>query len=93
MRYAIAGQQGIQTVFVYVTDQWYQPVQGAVVKMIVHYQSGDQRYEFEPTKASGFTQRSFEILPAPPGQRVMIDVTVTHGDLTATTQTAFVPWC
>jgi len=92
VRHAVAELQGIQTVFVYVTDQWYQPVQGAAVEMTVHYQSGDQRYEFEPTKVSGFTRRGFEILPAPPGQRVMIDVTVTRGDLTATTQTSFVPW-
>jgi len=92
VRYAVIGRVGVQTVFVYVTDQQQQPVHGAAVRMTVHYQSGDQRYEFEPTNASGFTRYSFDILPSAPGQKVMIDVTVTHDDLTATTQTFFLPW-
>nr|HID12408.1 hypothetical protein [Anaerolineae bacterium] len=92
VRYVITGRQGVQTVFVYVTDQRQQPVQGVSVSMVVHYQSGDQRYEFKPTNASGFTRRSFDILPSPPGHKVVIDVTMTYGDLTATTQTFFLPW-
>jgi len=92
VRYVITGRQGIQTVFVYVTDQQHRPVQGAAVRMTVHYQSGDQRYEFEPTNASGFTRRSFDIAMSPPGRKVVIDVTVTYGNLTATTQTFFLPW-
>ena len=92
VRYVITGRQGVQTVFVYVNNQQQQPVEGAAVKMTVHYQSGDQRYEFEPTNVSGFTQRCFNILPAPPGQKIVIDVTVTYGNVTATTQTFFLPW-
>ena len=92
VRYVITGRQGTQTVFVYVTDQRQQPVQGAAVRMTVHYQSADQRYEFEPTNASGFTRRGFEISLSPPGQKVVIDLTVTYGGLTATTQTFFLPW-
>jgi len=92
VRYAVTGRQGVQTVFVYVTDQWCQPVQGAAVKMTVHYQSSDQHYEFNPTNASGFTRHGFDILLSPPGQKVVIDATVTYGDLTATTQTLFLPW-
>lgn len=92
VRYAITGRQGVQTVFVYVNDQQQQPLQGAAVRMVVHYQSGDQAYEFKPTNASGFTRRNFDLSPSLPGQKVVIDVTVTHGDLTATTQTFFLPW-
>ncbi|MBU0703608.1 MAG: hypothetical protein KKC18_07050 [Chloroflexi bacterium] len=92
VRYAITGRQGTQTVFVYVNDQQNQPVKGASVKMIVHYQSGDQQYDFEPTNASGFTKRSFEIQSSPPGQKVVIDVIITYGDFTSTTQTFFLPW-
>lgn len=92
VRYAITGRQGTQTVFVYVNDQQHQPIKGADVKMIVHYQSGDQRYDFEPTNESGFARRSFEIQSSPPGQKVVIDVTVTYGDFTSTTQTFFLPW-
>ncbi|MFQ6101616.1 MAG: LGFP repeat-containing protein [Anaerolineae bacterium] len=92
VRYVITGRQGTQTVFVYVNDQRQQPVEGAAVRVIVHYQSGDQSYEFAPTNGSGFTRLSFEILQSSPGQRVVIDVTVTYGSLTATTQTFFLPW-
>ncbi|MFQ6101071.1 MAG: LGFP repeat-containing protein [Anaerolineae bacterium] len=92
VRYVIIGREGTQTVFVYVTDQWQQPVQGAAVKMVIHYPSGDQWYEFRPTNASGFTRYGFDLLPSPPGRRVVIDVTVTYGGLTATTQAFFIPW-
>jgi len=93
VRYVITGREGGQTVFVYVTDQRQQPVQGAAVKIVVHYQSGDQIYEgLNPTNASGFTSHHFDILPTSPGQKVVIDVTVTYGNLTGTTQTFFLPW-
>jgi len=98
VRNVITGREGSQAVFVYVIDQQQHPVHGAAVKMVVHYQSGDQYYEFEPTNASGFTNFSFDILPAPPGRKVVIDVTVTYYDdlvsttSTGTTQTFFLPW-
>ncbi len=92
VRYAITGQQGTQTVFVYVNDQRHEPLQGAAVAVVIHYQSGDQSCEFDTTNARGFTLCSFDILRPPPGQRVVIDVTVTHSGLTATTQTSFLPW-
>ena len=93
VRYIITGQQGAQTVFVYVNDQQQQPVEGAAVKMVVNYQSGDQQhYEFAPTNESGFTRQSFDILQSSPGQRVVIDVIVAYEDMTATTQTFFLPW-
>ena len=92
MRYAITGRQGTQTVFVYVNNQQNQPVKGASVRMIVHYQSGDQQYDFNPTSESGFTKHSFDIQSSPPGQKVVIDVIITYGGLTSTTQTFFLPW-
>lgn len=92
VRYAITGRQGTQTVFVYVNNQQSEPIKGASVRMIVHYQSGDQQYDFDPTNESGFTKRSFEIQSSPPGQKVVIDVIITYGGLTSTTQTFFLPW-
>jgi len=92
VRHIITGQEGVQTVFVYVVDQWQQPVEGAAVRMVVHYQSNDRRYEFAPSDKSGFTRHNFDILSAPPGRRVVIDVTATHGNLTGATQTFFLPW-
>jgi hypothetical protein len=93
VRYAITGQRGVQTVFVYVNDQHRRPIQDATVEMDVHYPVGDRHYEFEPTNASGFTWHRFEILPSsPPGKEVVIDVTVTYNGQAATTQTSFRPW-
>ncbi len=92
VRYAITGQHGTQTVFVYVNDQQHRPIRGADVKMVVHYQSGDHRYDFKTTNESGFAKCSFEIQSSPPGQKVVIDVTVTYRDFTSTTQTFFLPW-
>ncbi len=92
VRYAITGRQGGQTIFVYVNDQQQQPVQGANAEAIIHYPSGDQRCDLSTTDASGFTKCSFDITESPPGKRVVIDVTVTYNDLTATTQTFFLPW-
>jgi len=98
VRNVITGRQGVQTVFVYITDQFQEPVQGAAVSAVIHYQSGDAPVDFTPTNASGFTSASFEILPSTPGRRVVVDVTVTYIDgpsnttLTDTTQTFFLPW-
>lgn len=92
VRYAIIEREGTQTVFVYVNDQAHHPVEGAVVKMVIHYQSGDQLHEFEPTNASGFTRGSFEILPSTSRRSVAIEVTATYGRLRCTTDTFFLPW-
>jgi hypothetical protein len=92
VRHIVTGRTGNQTVYVYATDQRQQAVEGAVVSMAVHYQSGDQRYEFEPTDVHGFTSRSFDIHPAPPGRKVVVDVTLMYDDLTSKTQTFFLPW-
>ncbi len=92
VRYVITGREGIQTVFVYVNDQQYRPIPGADVKMVVHYQSGDQNYELGSTDISGFTKMSFDIFPSSPGKRVVIDVIVTYDGLERTTQTFFLTW-
>ena len=92
VRHVITGREGGQTVFIYVTDQWDQPVPGAAAKTVVHYQSSDAHYECAPTDESGFTWCSFDILSSPPGRKVVVDVTVTRGDLTGTTKTFFLPW-
>jgi hypothetical protein len=92
VRYAITGRYGIQTLYVFVDDQQHQPVSGASVSMVARYPSNRQEVRLGPTDESGFTKGSFEILPAPPGERVIIDVTVTYRELKETTQTFFLVW-
>jgi hypothetical protein len=93
VRHVITGQQGEQTVFVYVTDQLGQPVSGVTVSMTVKYSSDEVPYTCEaPTDRRGFAKRDLPIEDASPGQNVVIDVTATYGDLTRTTQTFYLPW-
>jgi hypothetical protein len=60
--------------------------------MVARYPSDRQYVELGPTNESGLTSGSFEILPAPPGERVILDVTVTYHGLEETTQTFFLLW-
>lgn len=92
VRHVITGQEGSQTVFVYVTNQWQKPVPGVEVVITVRYQPNPVRYVCAPTDDKGFARYSFDILSASPGQNVVIDVTATHGDLTGATQTFYLPW-
>jgi hypothetical protein len=92
VRFAITGRQEIQTLIVYVDDQQQQPVEGASVTMVARYPSNRQSLELGTTNDRGFTSGNFEILPTPPGERVIIDVTAVYQDLEETTQTFFLPW-
>jgi hypothetical protein len=92
VRYATMGREGTQTVFVYVSDQRRDAVQGAAVAIAVRHPTDPQTYTCDSTNASGFTRCSFEVNALPPGERILVDVTVSYGDLTATTQTFFIPW-
>jgi hypothetical protein len=93
VRYIITGKEGGQTLFVYVVDQKGEPVSDVLVRMVVHYPSGDQIFDFDqPTNETGFTGHHFEILPGSSGQKVVIDVIATYGVLQAKTQTFFLPW-
>jgi hypothetical protein len=89
---AVTGRLGTQTVYVYVDDQQQQPVAGASVTMVARYPSNRQHVELGPTNESGFTSSTFEILPTPPGRRVIIDLTVAYQGLEETRQTFFLPW-
>jgi hypothetical protein len=93
VRYIITGRQGVQTIFVYVTDQRQQPISGAIVSMTVRYPLDEVRYEYEnPTDGEGFTKHAFDIKNSPPGRNVVIDVIATYDDLTSMTQTFYLPW-
>jgi hypothetical protein len=92
VQHAIIGRDEPQTVYVYVTNQDWEPVRGAVAAGVVRYPSGEQGCEFAPTGERGFTHCTFDLQSTPPGEKVLVDVRVAYGSLTATTQTFFVPW-
>jgi hypothetical protein len=81
-----------QTVYVYVMDQHREPVEGVSVNGIVRYPSTSQECKFGPTDGHGFTHCTFGLQSTPPGEKVIVDVTATYGNLTATIQTFFIPW-
>jgi hypothetical protein len=93
VRHVITGRQGVQTIFVYVTDQQQQPIPGVIVSMTVRYPLDEVRYEYEnPTDGKGFTKHAFDIMSSPPGRNVVIDVIATYDNLTSMTQTFYLPW-
>jgi hypothetical protein len=92
VRHIITGQEGMQTVFVYVMDQWQQPVPGVVVTMTVRYRPDEARYVCALTDNRGFTEHSFDVRPSVPGRNVVIDVAATYGGLAGATQAFFLPW-
>jgi hypothetical protein len=92
VRYVTMGQEGTQTVFVYVNDQKHEPVQDAPVAIRVGYQTGAQTHTCDHTNESGFTKCSFDVNSLPPGEKIIIDVAVEYGGMDASTQTFFIPW-
>lgn len=92
VRHAVTAPQGSQRVFVFITDQRGEPVEGAGVQAIIRGPSGDELCPFSSTDGAGFAQCSFQMQPASPGQKVVIDVQTAYGPLAATTQTSYLPW-
>jgi hypothetical protein len=92
VKYAITGQESYQTVYVYVTDQRGRGLSGAQVSFVAHYTIEDRNFSTPPTDTSGYTRHTFSVGNPLPGYIIVIDVTVTYGDLTSTTQTSFLPW-
>jgi hypothetical protein len=92
VKYAITGQEGYQTVYVYVTDQRGRGLPGAQVSFVARYTTEDRDFSAPPTDTTGYTYHTFSVGNPLPGYIIVIDVTVTSGNLTATTQTSFLPW-
>lgn len=92
VRNVVTGREGYQTVYVYVTNATRQPVNGAAVTVVVHFPSNPVTYTAAPTDSRGITSVTFPIHSLPPGQRIVVDVTVRAGSQTQSAQTFFVPW-
>jgi hypothetical protein len=95
VRHVVVDQQGVQTAFVYVLDQYQNPVEGVDVDGIIRYQNGEpveRSCSFGRTDARGFTQCSFDFAESQPGQKVLIEITARRDGLTDTAQTFFFLW-
>jgi len=92
VKYPITGQGGYQTVYVRVTDEWGQALQGASVQAVAHFRDGDRMLSADDTDATGHSSLSFGIGHPPPGYTVIIDVSVSYGGRTVTQAVSFIPW-
>lgn len=95
VRRIVVDRQGVQTVFVYVVDQYDNPVDGVDVDGVLRYQDGEpveQPCSFERTDARGFTQCVLDFTASQPGRKVLVDITVRRDGLTDTAQTFFFLW-
>lgn len=95
VRHIIVSQQGTQAVFVYVVDQYQNPVGGVDLEAVVRYQDGEvieQACALDRTAASGFAKCSFDLAPSQSGQKVIVDVTAKRDGLSDSTQTFFFLW-
>ncbi|HIE37850.1 MAG TPA: hypothetical protein EYH30_11465 [Anaerolineales bacterium] len=92
VRNVITGREGYQTVYIYVTDAGRRPASGASATIAVRFPSQTVQYTAGPTDSRGITSVTFPIHALPPGQKVIVDVTVRLGQQTQTAQTFFVPW-
>lgn len=88
----ITGRTGSQTVYVFAADQTNQPLANANVMFVVRSLEGARAFAMLPTDARGVTVAAFDIGNLSPGQTVVIEVRITYGTLSVTTQTSFMPW-
>ena len=88
----ITGRTGSQTVYVFVADQTNQPIANANVIFVVRSLEGARAFAMPATDTRGVTAAAFDIGNLTPGQTVVIEVKITYGTLSITTQTSFMPW-
>ncbi len=81
-----------QAVYVTVTNQLNQPLQGALVTATIHYPTGPQSLPLPPTDSRGTTTLSFNAGRFPPGTVVAIEVQASYQGLTTKVPTSYLLW-
>ena len=90
---AITRKGGVQTGYVYVSDQLGKPVVGAAVTLVVRFPNGSSAsYTLPATGVSGTTFQSFPVGSVKPGQMVVMEFIVIYNNLTTTTRTSYMMW-
>ena len=88
----VTDRAGLQLVYTFVGDQHRKPIEGAQVKAIIHFASGDQTYNFPLTNSRGIAQKEIQFGETKPGEKISIDIIVVFNNLTSRTRTSFLPW-
>jgi hypothetical protein len=94
VRQPVVGEEGMQTVSVYVTDPHHRPLGGARVTMEVRYPAGAAPYTtaMPDTDLGGISEISFRVDSPPSVRRVVVEVRVEYQDVTSSVETFFSRW-
>ncbi|MFQ6013821.1 MAG: hypothetical protein ACE5NP_00075 [Anaerolineae bacterium] len=92
VKYRTTAGEGMQRVYVRVTDEEGQAVEGAQVWLVIHFFSGDRSLGPLSTDRNGTAIFDFPVSSYTRGYIVVIDVRVEYNGLTGTAQTAFLEW-
>ncbi|MFO7743233.1 MAG: hypothetical protein R6X31_13070 [Anaerolineae bacterium] len=90
VRHPVAESLTTQTLYLYVQDQRERPVEGAAPTAVIRYPDRQDVLMMSLTDPHGFSQLSFQVRPANPKERIVIDVIVVNSHSTLTVQTFFV---
>jgi hypothetical protein len=87
-----AGQNQLQTLFVFVYDQDGNPLVGAEVEAEIHFPDRSHKIEMTQTNELGLSWGTFNVGQAPVGGTVIIDIKVRYNGVEGEIQTSFVVW-
>jgi hypothetical protein len=86
------GQNGEQTLYLYVEDGAGRPVSGAQALAVLYYDEATAEIELAPTDQNGLSSASFLVPPAIPGGQVLVRVHVLVGENLLTVETTYFQW-
>ncbi len=88
----LIGADETQRVYLVVSDQNRQPVQGAAALLTIYGPDGIRFRMMPITDANGVTQIDIPLQGSIPGSRVALEYTVVYGSLSALTRDSFYVW-
>jgi hypothetical protein len=86
------GQNGEQTLYLYVEDGAGGPVSNAQALAVLYYDDATAEIELAPTDRNGLSSASFVVPPAIPGGQVLVRVHVLVGEHLLTVETTYFQW-
>ncbi len=91
-RNTITSRRGMQTVYVYVTDQKGAPRQDVTVTLTLRDASGTQTHTMPLTDSHGFTSFAFDVSAYRPAQTVFVTVEAHSGSAHGSDRASFFTW-
>jgi hypothetical protein len=89
---SVAVSNGLQTAFVFTTDQYGRPMGNAAVSLVIHYPHGDEVLVLPPTSAAGVSFRTFTVAPTMAGTIVSMEFIVGYNGIVGESLASFLVW-